>query len=194
MKFIIVLTVFAVLVFSAIGQTIPEGLSLNQRAPDFAARDQFGQMVSLKDELKKGAVVILFYRGQWCPYCNKQLMRFEDSLHMIRAKGANLLAITPEAQEGVSKTTEKTKASFQILSDNDLEIMKSYGVSFAVDSITVERYKRVNIDLERVNGSNGANLPVPAVYIINRDGIVIFRYFDPNYRNRVSVREVLSHL
>lgn len=172
----------------------PKGLNVNDKAPAFAATDQNGKVFDLNDQLKKGDVVLVFYRGQWCPYCNKQLKSLEDSLSLIMAKGATLVAITPEKPENISKTIEKTKAAYPILFDDGLKIMKSYDVAFAVDDKTVEKYKGYGIDFSQANGNNGANLPVPAVYIINKEGKIIYRYFDADYRFRASVAEILAHL
>ncbi|GAC1596183.1 MAG: hypothetical protein NVS3B8_09370 [Chitinophagaceae bacterium] len=144
--------------------------------------------------MKKGPVVIVFYRGQWCPYCNRQLKALQDSLSLIKGKGANLIAISPEKPENVSKTIEKTKASYAILFDEGLKIMNNYDVSYAIDSNTVQKYKNFGIDFKEANGINGNYLPVPTVYIINRQKVIIFKHFDPDYRKRVSVQEILSHL
>jgi peroxiredoxin len=179
---------------SATAQNIPKGLNVNDNAPDFTAKDQNGKTVSLKEELKKGAVVIVFYRGQWCPYCNKQLKKLEDSLSFIMSKGAALITITPEKPENIVKTIAKTKATYSILSDDGLAIMKRYDVAFSVDAATTEKYKKYGIDFTEANGSNGAMLPVPAVYVINKEGKIVFRHFDPDYRNRASVQDILAHL
>jgi len=184
------------LLFSMIvtAQTSPQGISVNDKAPDFTVKDQNGKKVSLKNELKNGAVVLVFYRGQWCPYCNKQLKELQDSLVFIKQKGATLIAVSPEKPDNISKTVEKTKAGYPVLFDDSLKIMKSYDVAFRVDSTTIEKYKKFGIDFYDANGSNGATLPVPAVYIINKEGIIVFKHFDPDYRKRVSVLEILLHL
>lgn len=192
--------VFLVLVlFFAAGfveaQKKPEGLYINSKAPDFTAADQNGNPIRLKDLTKKGKVVLIFYRGNWCPYCSKQLKALEDSLQFIRDRGAQLIAITPETIDGINKTIEKTKSSFPILSDKGLKIMNAYDVSFQVDEKIVARYRNAGIDLLANNGSlNGANLPVPAVYIIDKRGNVIYRYFDTDYKKRPSVKELLDNL
>ncbi|MEP6738523.1 MAG: peroxiredoxin-like family protein [Chryseolinea sp.] len=175
-------------------QEKPQGLKVNDTAPEFSAKDQFGKEVSLKSLLKKGPVVVMFYRGQWCPYCNKQLSGMQDSLEMVTSKGATVLAITPEKQENISKTIEKTKASFPILYDDGLKIMKSYQVAFQLDEASIEKFKGYGIDLNEANGSNGASLPVPALYIINKNGKITYRHFDPDYTKRPSVKEIASHL
>ena len=176
-------------------QTGPVGLNVNDKAPDFSAKDQDGRIISLKEQLKKGPVVLVFYRGQWCPYCNRQLKKLEDSLSLITGKGASLVAVTPEIAENISKTIEKTNASYPILFDDSLRIMKKYDVAFAVDQQTIDRYKSYGIDFVQVNGeSNGNNLPVPAIYVINKEGKIVFRHFDKDYTKRASVSEILEHL
>jgi peroxiredoxin len=176
-------------------QTEPKGLNVNDTAPDFSAKDQDGKLINLKDQLKNGAVVLVFYRGQWCPFCNRQLKKLEDSLSLITGKGASLIAVSPEKPENIAKTIEKTNASYPILFDDGLTIMKSYDVAFAVDDKTIEKYKGYGIDFSQVNGStNGANLPVPAIYVINKEGKIVFRHFDKNYTKRASVAEILQYL
>ena len=187
------------LILSSIGfaqaETVyPEGLKVGDMAPGFSAKDQDGKTISLKQALKNGPVVMLFYRGQWCPYCNKQMSRFSDSLSMLTAKSASVLAITPETAGNVKKTIEKTKSTFPIVEDQGLAIMKMYKVNFAVDEKTIAKYKGYGIDFDNANGSNGANLPVPATYIIGKDGKIKYVFFNTDYRKRASVIDVLNNL
>lgn len=188
------LLIISTIVFAQTETVYPEGLKVGDMAPDFKAKDQDGKSVSLKQALKKGPVVMLFYRGQWCPFCNKQLSHFSDSLSMITGKGASILAITPETSENVKKTIEKTKAGFPILEDEGMAIMKMYKVNFAVDVKTVEKYKGYGIDFDKANGGNGANLPVPASFIIGKDGRISYVFFNTDYRKRASVQEILNNL
>ena len=176
-------------------QQDPKGLNIGANAPNFSAIDQLGNKVDLDVMLKKGPVVLVFYRGYWCPHCNKYLQKLEDSLSLINAKGANLITITPENHGSIQKTLEKTHASYPVLFDEGLTIMKKYDVAFPVDEKTISRYKEYGIDFTKVNGSiNGASLPVPAVYVINKEGKIVFKHFDKNYTKRASVSEILDHL
>jgi peroxiredoxin len=184
-----------ILISTAFGQDKPEGLFINSKAMDFKAKDQNGREVSFKELRKKGPVVVLFYRGNWCPYCNKELKRFQDSLQYITDKGAQLVAVTPEGGEGIAKTVEKTKASFPIVYDEDMKIAHAYQVAFNVDDLTLGRYKNAGIDLLANNQQKQkAYLPVPAVYVVNKEGSVTFRYFEADFRKRVSVKEILNNL
>jgi peroxiredoxin len=176
-------------------QTGPKGLNLDDNAPGFTAIDQNGKSISLKNELKKGSVVLVFYRGQWCPFCNRALKQMEDSLSQITAKGATVLTVTPEVQDNITKTIVKTKATYSILHDEGLQIMKSYDVAYKVDDKTIEAYKKYGIDFMAANGeTNGASLPVPAVYVINKQGKIVYKFFDVDYRRRSSVKDILEHL
>ena len=190
--FLLALLVFSIFVFS---QEKPEGLFINSKAPDFKATDQYGNEIRLKDILKDSLVVLIFYRGQWCPYCNRQLKKLEDSLQLIKEKGARLIAVTPEKPEFISKTIEKTKASYPLLYDKEMKIMKAYAVSFEVDGRTVSRYKNADIDLATANEQKDkVYLPVPAVYIISKEGTILYRFFDADYKKRPSVKDILGNL
>ncbi len=191
-----ILIAFALLLSHVItnAQSKPLGLAVNTKAPSFKAKNQKGEKINLNKEIKKGSVVLIFYRGQWCPYCNKQLKGLEDSLSLLTTKNATLIAVTPEKPENITKTVGKTNATYSILYDKGLKIMKAYDVSFAVDAATIEKYKNYGIDFEKANGENGANLPVPAVYIINKEGKITYRYFNTDYSKRPSVSDLISHL
>ena len=122
------------------------------------------------------------------------MSKISESLDSINAKGATVIAITPETGENIKKTIEKTKATFGIVEDKGLEIMKNYKVSFAVDAETVVKYKKYGIDFEKANGANGANLPVPATYIIGKDGKIKYAFFNPDYSKRASVKDIIANL
>jgi peroxiredoxin len=189
-------TLLLISVLRAQAQEKPEGLFINSKAPDFKGKDQNGNDVVLKDLRKKGPVVIIFYRGYWCPYSNKELQKLEDSLSLIKEKGAQLIAITPEKQEGITKTIDKTKASYPIITDEDAKIMKAYDVGYQVDTKTIDRYKMASIDLAANNGQkpDAVYLPVPAVYIVGKDGEIKYRYFEEDYKKQAAVKDILNNL
>lgn len=188
-----ILSVFFTFCVSA--QTRPEGLFINSKAPDFKLKDQSGAEVNLKDLRKKGPVVLVFYRGYWCPYCNKELTRLQDSLTLITDKGAQLVAITSEAADGISKTIEKTKAIFPILYDEEMKVSKAYDVAYEVDEKYRNRQKGFGTDLLAINQQKEkAYLPVPAVYIVNKEGSVVYRFFNEDYKKRPWVKDILREL
>ncbi|MBK8142911.1 MAG: AhpC/TSA family protein [Chitinophagaceae bacterium] len=194
MKNTVLFICFLLSAYTVIAQEKPEGLFISSKAPDFKAKDQFGNEIRLKDLLKKGKVVLVFYRGQWCPYCNKELSRLQDSLQFIRDKGAEVVAVSPEKPENVALTVEKTKAEYSILYDEGLKIMKAYDVEFEMEENTVTRYRNAGLDIEKNNGANGRYLPVPAVFIIDKESTVTYRFFEPDYKKRPSVKELLNNL
>ncbi len=191
-----IFSLFSLLVtMTVFAQEKPEGLFINSKAPEFRLKDQSGVEVSLKELRKKGQVVMIFYQGNWSPYCTKELIRFQDSLQLLTDKGAKVIAITPEAAEGISKTLEKTKAVFPILYDEQMKVSKAYQVAYEVDERTLNRQKNFGNDLLVVNNQKlKAFLPIPAVYIINKEGTVTTRFFDNDTRKRPWVKEILKEL
>ena len=194
MKIRLSIILFLISIGFSQAQEAPEGLFLNSKAPDFKAKDQAGNEIRLKELLRQGKVVLVFYRGHWCPYCNRQLKRLEDSLYLIKEKGATLVAVTPEKPENISLTVEKTKAEYHILHDEGLKIMKAYEVDFEVQENTIKRYRNTGIDLEKINGKDWKFLPVPAVYVIDKEANITYRFFESDYKKRPSVKEILKNL
>lgn len=176
-------------------QEAPEGLFINSKGPDFKVKDQSGNEIRLKDLVKKGKVVLVFYRGQWSVDCIRFLTKLQDSLQSIKDKGATVVAITPELPENIAKTIEKTKAEFSIIYDEELKIMKAYDVEFEVPENVLTRYHNSGIKVDENNGKkNGNFLPVPAVYVIDKELYVKYRFFQPDYHKRPSVKEILDNL
>ena len=171
------------------------GLKNDAIAPEFTARDNSGKTLNLKVLLKShNAVVLFFYRGQWCPYCNKQIKQLQDSLQLLTGKGAYVIGVTPETSENISKTIDKTHASFSIIQDKDYRIMKAYDVNYTVNDETLSHLKKYGIDLEKNNGNKDHVLPVPATYVINSSGKISFVHFDKDYTRRASVSSLLNVL
>lgn len=187
------LFLFHLLTFISKGDE-PKGLSVGDIAPKFKAIDQFNNPFDLEEQLKKGPVVLMFYRGHWCKYCNRQLEELSDSLGFIIEKGASVVTVTPEVMEFVDETSKKFNNSFRIISDRDMKIMDAYKVRFKVENGTNTKYKIWGIKLVEFNGDNGSNLPVPATYIINQDGTIKYVFFNENYKKRVSVKTILMNL
>ncbi len=169
-------------------------LRVGDRAPAFATVDQYGDPVSLKKMLKEGPVVLFFFRGEWCPRCNKHLSNIQDSLEMIRAYAPHVVAISPELPAYVEKTLEKTGASFELISDTNHQIMDSYGVSFRLDPETIALYKKYGVDLTEVNGNPDQTLPVPATFIIGRNGRIAYLHYNTDYMVRMPAGEIIQRL
>lgn len=193
-RYLFFLHIILLLSISVHSQEAPEGLFIDSKAPDFKSKDQDGNEIRLKDVLKKGKVILVFYRGQWCPYCNRFLSALQDSLQLIKDKGACLIAVSPEKPECIDSTVEKTKAAFPVLYDEGLKIMKAYDVEYEVPENTLTRYRNSGLDIEKNNGPNGKYLPIPAVFIIGDEQTVIYRFFEKDYKKRPSVKTLLTYL
>lgn len=192
MKKYIVIVAFIALTFQVMAQT---GLKNGAKAPEFIATDNSGKTLDLKALLKSHkAVVLFFYRGQWCPYCNKQIKQLQDSLQLLTAKGAYVIGVTPETSENIGKTIDKTHASFSIIQDSGYKIMKAYDVNYKVDDALNMKLKSYGVDLEKNNGNTDHVLPVPATYVIDQSGKIIFVQFDKDYTKRASVGSILNIL
>jgi len=172
-----------------------KGLSVGTKAPLFEAQDQNDSTYVLADSLKKGRVVLIFYRGQWCPICNRHLSNLQDSLEQIYQKGATVIAVSPEKPELMDKTAEKTGASFTLLYDEGYKIADAYDVIFKPNGKQRLVYNAfLGASLKKAHSDNSERLPVPATYIIGKDGIIVWRQFDSNYKNRSTVTDILKHL
>ncbi len=176
-------------------QEKPEGLFINSKAPDFKATDQDGNEVVLKDLRKKGNIVLVFYRGSWCPHCSRYLKQLQNSFEDFKAKGAQVIIVTPQGDEGIDSAVARSGASFPVRHDKDMKIANNYKVAYKVDERTFGRYKNAGIDLLKENNQvKDAWLPVPAVYIINTEGSITFRYFEEDYKKRVPISDILKAL
>jgi peroxiredoxin len=192
MKKYLLITTCMFLSLQVLAQT---GLKNGTEAPNFSVKDNSGNTLDLKVLLKSHkAVVLFFYRGQWCPYCNKHIQQLQDSLQLLTAKGAYVVGVTPETGENIKKTIDKTHASFSIVQDNGYKIMKAYQVNYTVDDALNTKLKGYGVDLEKNNGNTDHVLPVPATYVIDRTGKIIFVHFDKDYTKRASVSAILNAL
>jgi peroxiredoxin len=187
--FAIILT-FSVL--SVFAQDKPVALKVGDKAPDFMAKDHAGNMVSLKKMTEKGKVVVMFYRGAWCPFCNKYMSQLEQSLPEFSAKNATVVAITPETDESINKAIDKTKATFSVIYDKDRSIMKNWKVAYSMSDDMKTKYKGYGLDLEKQQGD--WMLPVPATYVVGKDGKIEYVHFDENYQKRAEVADILKVL
>ncbi len=169
-------------------------LEIGTKAPHFSAITFKNNPFNLEETLKGKPVVLLFYRGQWCPYCNKQMSELQDSIQLIYDLGATVIAITPEKPDEIKRTIEKTQANFPIIYDKNHQIMDLYHVTFLLSKAKNALYKGWGIDINEASGNNDNALPVPATYIIGKDGKIKDAFFDENYKNRMSVKDILKAL
>jgi peroxiredoxin len=174
-----------------LGRALQEG----DRAPNFRLPNAQGGSVELNAVLKRGPVVLAFYRGQWCPYCNLELRAYQKVLPQLQALGASLIAVSPQTQDNSLSTAERNELAYPVLSDVGLHVARAYGVAFDLPTELVELYQRQwNNDLVKWNGEGGWSPPIPASYVIGEDGRIVLAHVDPDYRERLEPEAVLSRL
>ena len=172
------------------------GLKVGDRAPDFKMKDQDGNEVKLSTSLKDGPVLLVFLRAEWCSFCVKHLKEFQDNIQAINDSGhTRVLAVSPQKQSYMKEFHEENKFSFPILYDEDHTVMKDYKVLFHVtDKYNAYIKKAKGETIEVFNGDKEPVMPIPATYLISKDGIVEYVHYDPDYKKRSDLTEVMMEL
>jgi peroxiredoxin len=163
-------------------------------APEFKLNDPDGKPVSSRDLLAKGPLVLSFYRGVWCPYCNIELQALQAALPEITRRGASLVAISPQTAANSRRSQRENKLEFPILSDVKSEVAHAFGIRFALPDYLVATYKSFGNDLAIVNDDPAWVLPMPARYVIGTDGIIAYSEVNPDYTHRPDPSELLPVL
>jgi peroxiredoxin len=170
------------------------GLKPGQKAPDFILSNAFGKPVSLSAQLKNGPVVLIFYRGAWCPFCNLHLHVLQKNIDNFKKYGATLIAVTPQQPDQSVKQINKKGYPFEVLSDLDDSVMKQYGLYYKLSDDLVSLYKRKGLDVEQYNGKGRKALPVPGTFVIGKDGIIKAAHAEHDYKERMEPAEIIQAL
>lgn len=170
-------------------------VKIDTKAPNFELPNAQNKIISLESLVKEGPVVVTFYRGSWCPYCNIQLKAMQSRLADIHALGAKLVAISPQVPDDSLSKDDISKMDFIVLSDQNASVASQYGVAwkipeFLTDHMKVDR----GLDLESINNGNADILPIPATYVIGKDGIITWRQLDVDYRTRAEPEDIIDAL
>jgi peroxiredoxin/glutaredoxin len=171
-----------------------KSLQVGKVAPLFSLKDAKGKQTRLKTLLKKGPVVLTFYRGAWCPYCNEQLRSYQKVLPEIQRLGGQLVAITPELPSSVLSMEEKNALQFSILSDPRNRTAKKYGLVMGISPELKKIYQDFGINLEKSQGNKDWKLPLPATYVIGKNGKVVYAFVDVDYKKRAEPDAILGAL
>lgn len=166
---------------------------VGDQAPDFKLVNAAGEPVWLSEYLKKGPVILTWYRGGWCPYCNLTLRALQEELPAFKALGAHLIALTPELPDQSLSTAEKHGLEFEVLSDIDSRVAKEYGLVYTLTDEVAKLYDG-KFDLKTYNGNNSHELPLAATYIIDPDGSIVYAFLDADYRNRAEPADIRAAL
>ena len=190
-KKVLILLIIITVSFSINAQ---KRLENGSNAPDIKGEDNYNKTIHLSEILKESPVVLIFYRGEWCQYCNLYMHDLSDSLSVITDRGAVVIAVTPESNRFTDETVNKTNASFSIIYDEDHKIMDDYKVTWYVSGIAHFFYKLRGINLNKSSRNSDRALPVPATYIIGTDGRIVDGYFNKDYTKRMPVSNIIKVL
>lgn len=168
-------------------------IQVGQKAPEFTLTNAKGDTIKLSALLKNGPVILTWYRGGWCPYCNITLHSLQENLPKFKKRGATLVALTPELPDNSLDTKEKNNLEFEVLSDINSVVGYKYGVIYKLTEDVAAYYKK-GFNLEKYNGEASYTLPLAATYIINTDGTVTYAFLDADYRNRAEPATIIEAL
>ena len=169
-------------------------LKVGDAIPPVTLPNALGKSVAVPDLLKAGPVVIAFYRGGWCPYCNMELRALQQALPAIKAQGAQLVAIAPETPDNSLSTQEKNDLSFEVLSDVGNQVARAFGLVFTLPEYLRPLYQNFGIDLEAYNGDSSFELPVPATYVVDTTGTIVHAFVNVDYTQREDPDNIVAAL
>ncbi|NES77071.1 MULTISPECIES: peroxiredoxin-like family protein [Okeania] len=173
---------------------VDNSLKVGEKVPNFSLPNAVGKIVELNSLLVESPVVISFYRGGWCPYCNMELRGLQKYLPQITELGAKLIAISPETPDNSLSTTEKNELTFEVLSDRGNQVAKEFGLVFQLPEELRPIYQSFGIDLPAYNGDESFELPIPATYVVASDGTIIHAFVNPDYTQRLDPEEIINVL
>ena len=184
---------FPLFTISLFSQTNNEHLNVGEKAPTIFAKDQNGNTINSKEILKSKKILLVFYRGSWCPYCRKHLASLQENLNALHKKNVFVMVVTPEKPIKNLETQDKLKTHFSIIHDADNKIMTAYKVAYKVDKTTViSFYNRVQKNIANYNEAHNDILPVPATYLIDQNGKIIYVQYNTNHKIRSDIKEVIA--
>lgn len=168
--------------------------TVGDKIPAFTLKDATGASVSSDELLKQGPLVISFYRGSWCPYCNIEMKALQDALPEITKRGATLVAISPNIPEFVKKSVDKHNVRFTVLSDTGAEVGQKFGLTFTLPQNMRPVYHGFGFNLPEENGDDTWRLPIPATYVVDTDGTIVHAHVNPDYTKREEPEAIVRAL
>lgn len=172
-----------------------EAKRTGDKFPGFNLKNHEGDAKKLDSLFEENKfLVVSFYRGGWCPYCNIQLKALQEKLSEFKELSAGLVTITPETPDNSLSTAQKNEIAFDILSDVDSSLAKELGISFELPENLRPLYTQFGIDIPKHNGKNNYTLPIPATYLIDRDGTILFDFLNLNYTVRSNPEDIVNKL
>jgi len=178
----------------AMGISIDKIRITGEQAPKFKLTNAQGKTIELQTLLKKGPVVLTFYRGNWCPYCNAAMRELSAAWPEIKKEGATLVAISPQNLKKTQEMQEKYQLPFEVLSDPNNQAARQYGLVYQVPADYLAKLRLIFVELKKFNTNDAPELPLTASYIIRSNGSIAYHFIDPNYRERAKPALLIQHL
>ncbi|WP_286967680.1 peroxiredoxin-like family protein [Flavobacterium sp. UBA4854] len=169
-------------------------LKVGDKIPDFYLPNAVNNIVTSESILKNGKMIVAFYRGSWCPYCNLELRALQENLLRIKAENVTLVAISPQSSDNSLTLKEKHNLEFEVLTDLNNAYANQLGITFQLQDFVIPYYEMLGIKLEDFNEDKENKLPIPAVFVVDKDGVIVYRFLDANYMNRVDIEELINLL
>ncbi|MEW6125843.1 MAG: peroxiredoxin-like family protein [Acidobacteriota bacterium] len=173
---------------------VNKALQVGDSMPSFALSDANGKTIRSDDLLKRGHLVIVFYRGAWCPFCNLYLRALQKNLEKIKQQGGNLLAISVEPPERSLTVAEQNKLNFTVLSDPKLEVSRKFRIVYEMPKVTNNAVLELGFDIAKYNGMEKPELPLSATYVVSNQGKIVYAFLDPDYKKRAEPAEIIMAL
>ena len=180
--------------FVSDADAVKNALSVGAKMPEFSLKDSSGKLVSSKELAKSGNLVIVFYRGSWCPFCNLYLRNLQKRLADITAAGGKLVAISVENPDASMAVARKNEVQFTVLSDPDLDVARKFGIVYQLPAATDEMYKSHGLDVAKHNEMAKPELPLAATYVVNKKGKIVYAYLDTDYKKRAEPDVIIENL
>ena len=171
-----------------------KGFQKGDKAPPFSLPNARGEVVSSTELLTSGPLVVSFYRGGWCPYCNLELRALQQALPEIKELGAQLVAISPELPDKTISTVEKHSLGFEVLSDVWNKVARKFGLVYSLDEELRPVYQHFGFNIPAHNGDDSYELPIPATYVIDTEGTIVLSFVDADYTRRLEPTEIIGSL
>lgn len=173
---------------------VKSAIKVGAQMPSFALKDIDGKGVSSDELMKKGNLVLIFYRGAWCPFCNTYLQELQRNAAAIKDAGGEIVAISVESPDGSTTVAQKNELKFTVLSDPNLETARKFGIVYQLPAETDETYKSRGLDVAKHNQMEKAELPLGATFIVNQQGEITYAYLDTNYKKRAEPEVIIENL
>jgi peroxiredoxin len=169
-------------------------LNVGGKMPSFSLNDSFDKKINSDDLLKEGHLIIVFYRGAWCPFCNLYLRGMQRRLPEFKEQGANLIAVSVEPTDKSLAVSQKNKLNYTVLSDPNLNVARKFGIVYEMPKVTNDAILEVGFDIAKYNNMEKAELPLSATYVVSSSGEVVYTFLEPDYKKRADPNVIIDTL